>query len=541
MLTENETTLFACYEWAIIRLATALPVADRSRPPLLAFASVEFVHSDRPRPDSTPLDERGIPPHTRGDGPSGMRLYFRRAALAAADALQWYRGVAKGTLTVPIPSDPSERGRHDGEPLRGPALVDEPPWPKLAFPIVDSSLFAGSKATYPAPFLGPGAAPARIHRLMAAADPDLESLTHDPIACKWLAPRIHFRIDDYPELLGAAILIAPDPQVAGVKQFFTRDASKRELLVTLVQARAKQQVQGLDLTIFEERFGAISTFLRAVVPADGIVVTEPPAEIRASGYMLGHPERGLIDFQPPTPFIRTVGFTMETSTRSVRLQTRDSKKRDAEIKEHEFPETTVVTNSLVGDTERPLSAHERFWEAAAMRLSTDQARKADQRWIDDPATARVFLRGLIGSAREEVFVADCFFNGEDLAAYLHFVRRLNVSIKVLTSREAFEAIPDTAAAIRGMQASIESFHQRGIQNIVVRLMHNKGGEPILHDRFLAVDGAVWFSGNSLNAIGQRESVIIKLPDPASVMERLNRLFETESDDFSSFANLQSSP
>ena len=89
--------------------------------------------------------------------------------------------------------------------------------------------------------------------------------------------------------MGAAVLIVPDPQVAGVKQSFTRDASKKELLVTLVQARAKQQVQGLELTVFEERFGAISTFRREVVPADGIVVTEPPAEIRASGYMLSHP------------------------------------------------------------------------------------------------------------------------------------------------------------------------------------------------------------------------------------------------------------
>jgi hypothetical protein len=403
--------------------------------------------------------------------------------------------------------------------------------------MVDSSLFAGSKATYPVPFLGPGAAPARIHRLMAAADPDLESLSHDPVACKWLAPRIHFRIDDYPELLGAAVLIAPDPQVAGVKQFFTRDAGK-EHLVTLVEPRAKQSVQGLDLTVFEERFGAISTFRRASVPADGIVVTEPPAEIRASGYMLGHPERGLIDFQPPTPFIRTVGFTMETSTRQVRLTTRDSKKKGAEIKEHIIPEATAITDSLVGDTERPPSAHERFWEAAAMRRSSDQARKADQRWINDAATARVFLRGLIGSAREEVFVADGFFNGEDLGGYLHFVRRLNVRIKVLTSRAAFDAAPNRAAAIRGMEASIESFHQRGNRNVLVRLMHNKSGEPILHDRFLAIDGAVWFSGNSLNAIGQRESLIIKLPDPAPVIDRLNQLFETEADDFSSFANLR---
>ena len=240
MTTENETAFFACYDWAIIRVVTGLPVSGDSNPPLLVFASVELVHSDRPRPDSTRLDERGIPPHTRGHGPSGVRVYYRRVALAAADALQWYRYVANGTRIVPIPSAPEERGRYDGSPLRGPALIDEPPWPKLAFPMVDSSLFAGSNATYPVPFLGPGAAPARIHRLMAAADPDLELLSHDPVACKWLAPRIYFRIDDYPELLGAAVLIAPDPQVAGVQTILharSRERASRDSCGAARQAK----------------------------------------------------------------------------------------------------------------------------------------------------------------------------------------------------------------------------------------------------------------------------------------------------------------
>jgi hypothetical protein len=67
-------------------------------------------------------------------------------------------------------------------------------------------------------------------------------------------------------------------------------------------------------------------------------------------------------------------------------------------------------------------------------------------------------------------------------------------------------------------------------DVQVRFMRNQDGDPILHDRFLAVDGAVWFSGNSLNAIGQRESMIIKLPDANSVMSRLREIFENESED-----------
>ncbi|MFM2462014.1 hypothetical protein, partial [Klebsiella pneumoniae] len=67
------------------------------------------------------------------------------------------------------------------------------------------------------------------------------------------------------------------------------------------------------------------------------------------------------------------------------------------------------------------------------------------------------------------------------------------------------------------------------------VMENSGGMPLLHDRFLAVDGAAWFTGNSLNAIGQRESLVIKLPDPKPVIRRLEEIFEGESEDFFSFA------
>jgi hypothetical protein len=535
MPTDDVEQLFDCYDFAIVRLATCLAVAEKARAPLLVFASVEFVHAGRPTPDSTPLIG-DVPPHTRGDGSSGLRVYFRRVGMGAREALHWYREAIKGNLTVPIPIDPVDRGRFDGDALRCPSLIEEPPWPRLAFPISDQSLFNAGQITFPTPFLGPGSTPARIHRLMAAADPDLDSLSKDLAASDWLAPRIHFRVDDYPELLGGIVLIAPDPQVEKVSQYFSRDAQRKEWLVTQIQARPKQSLDGLGLTIFEERFGAISTFRQLDVPSEGYVITDPPAEIRASGYMLGHSDRGLIDFQPPTSFVRSIGLTMETSTRRVKLQTRESRKKGAEIKEHEIGEQTLVTDSLIGDIEPPLDAHSRFYESANIRQNASQARKSDQRWIDDPTAARVFLRGLIGSARREVFVADCFFNGEDLAGYLHFVTRLNVQIKVLTSKDAFSNALGRDAEIQTMRASLATFQERGLKDVQVRVMRNKDGYPILHDRFLVVDGAAWFSGNSLNGIGQRESLIVKLPDPRPILARLNLLFDSEAEDFFKFAD-----
>ncbi len=532
-MNETEAFIFDRYEFAIIRLATCRNVNQKTQPSLLVFASLEFVHSDRPRPDSTPLDSNGVPPHLTSAS-SGLTAYFRRIGMKAADALHWYREAASGTLTLPIPDNPSERGRFDGSPLHSAPLIDEPPWPQLAFPISDQSFFGSGQIIYPVPFIGPGAQPARIHRLMSAADSNLEALPRDPSLCDWLARQIHFRIDDYLELLGSIVLVAPDPEVAQVQQYFTRDTARKEQLATVIHARGGKTLEGLLLTVFEERFGAISTFEQRTVPADGHVVTKPPGEIRASGYMLAHPQRGLIAFQPPTPFMRTIGLSMEMLTRRVRLQTRDSKKKDAEIKTHDIAEFTSASNSLIGDTEPPLDAHSHFWQSVALRAAGSQARKSDQTWINDPQTARALLRGLIGSARDEVFVADCFFDAEDLASYLHFVRRLTVRIRILTSREILKGPQERAISLQKMVESVSRFHERGIMDVQVRFMRNQDGGPMLHDRFLAVDGAVWFSGNSLNTIGQRESMIIKLPDPKPVLSRLQKIFDNEADDLATF-------
>jgi hypothetical protein len=535
-MIESEAVFLASYGSAIVRFATCRPSNKKAQPALLVFASLEFVHCDRPAPDSTPLDDKGIPPKTQSRGPSRSQIYFRRVAMSAPDALGWYRQAIKGEVTSPLAADPTDRGPHDGGSLRAPLLVEEPPWPQLAFPVSDHSLLGGG-SYYPTPFMGPGAAPARIHRLMSAADPDLEVLTQDLAVCSWLSSRIHFRIDDYPELLGSIVLVAPDPQVRSVKQYFTRDEDRKERLVTVLQPRTGQDLQGLELTMLEERFGAISTFFRAPIPSHGMIVTEAPAQIRSSGYMLAHAERGLIDFQPPLPFIRTVGIRTEISSRRVRLQTRDSKKKDAEVKTYEIGEFTPATDSVVGDVTPPMTPHARYYDAVERRRISGQARLHDQRWINDVASARSFLRATIGGAREEVFVADSFFSGEELSGYLHFVRRLNVHLKVLTSRDAFGNNQERPGALLRIKQNLTTFLRRGFTNVDVRVMRNKEGDPVLHDRFLVVDGAVWFSGNSFNAIGQRESMIVKLPNPAPVIERLNKLFEDESYDLAAFSDL----
>ena len=66
-----------------------------------------------------------------------------------------------------------------------------------------------------------------------------------------------------------------------------------------------------------------------------------------------------------------------------------------------------------------------------------------------------------------------------------------------------------------------------------------GRAPRLHDRFLVIDGAAWFLGGSLNAIGERPSLAVRLPDPEPVEARLEEIVVAE--DTLSFENYAARP
>jgi hypothetical protein len=51
----------------------------------------------------------------------------------------------------------------------------------------------------------------------------------------------------------------------------------------------------------------------------------------------------------------------------------------------------------------------------------------------------------------------------------------------------------------------------------------RGKVPPLHDRFLVIDGAVMFLGNSLNALGERASLILNVPDSEPILAKLRAM------------------
>lgn len=507
------------YHSAIVRIATVRDFSE-NRPAHLLFASVEMITSSRPVPDTMPVNDKDVP-QIHKISELKLELAFRKVAMNAAEAVTWYRSL-QTQPTLPIPRCGSDQGRFDGTNIQASELTDEPTWPLSSTPLADPSLFGSSDDLYPTPFLGSGAYPAKVHRQLAISAPFAEQLSISSKACKWLQRRIHFDISKYSELLGSAIIVIPDPDVRTVSTFMTRDANGNEHLVGEVRPRYGRSLSGLTLTLFEERFGAMQIFKNFEVHND-LMIAPTIGQLEHTGFALSHADRGLISQQKAIPYIRNIGLQMNTISRRVRVETQDDRKKDSLPAMHEINEVRRVSDSIVGletEIQTKQDTASRFYTNAARRRALRNAQNQQLQWFDKRDAALHFIRGQIGSAREKIMIVDPYADGLDLFNFGHFVTRTDITLKLLTSRLPFE---NNKAMLESFSNTISTFENRGLPKPEVKILRGRK-EPPIHDRFLIIDDEVWLSGNSLNAIGSRASVILKLPDSTDIRIRLEQFF-----------------
>ncbi len=510
------------YHSAIVRVAT---VRDRSVDVKahLLFASVELIAASRPVPDSMPVDEKGIP-QVHCVKEADLDLAFRRVAMEAADAVAWYRSLDEQP-SLPVPLLEADRGRHDGTALQAMALTDEPAWPSFSTPLSDPSLFGSADDFYPTPFIGSGAHPARVHRRLATSTPLMERVIDNSVARAWLRRRIHFDIARHDELVGGAVLVVPDPDVRAVHTSMARDADGREHLVAEVLAHRCRSLHDFTLTLFEERFGAMHLFKTFQVD-DALMIVSATDQLEHTGHALSHVERGLVDQQKALPYLRTIGFNMGIVSRRVRVETHEGRSKDSETKAHEITEVAHTSNNTFGVNlntlgSTPRDAASRFYASSERRRRQRIASQQELQWFDTRDSALSFIRNQIGRARETVLIIDPYADGKDLFDFGHFITQRDIKIRLLTSRLPFE---DDRVMRAGFAEALRSFEKRGVPAPEIKILRG-GKNPPIHDRFLIIDNDVWLSGNSLNAIGARASMMLRLPDPVSVRARLERFFD----------------
>ncbi|WP_282092943.1 VPA1262 family N-terminal domain-containing protein [Epibacterium ulvae] len=490
------------FEHAIVRFSCLQPKG--ARVPHLVFASVEFLPRGRAVPDETPLDDKGFPPSLPT---KAGRLMFRRVALSAQAALDWYRRL--NTL-------PDATGPHIGRALCHGPLADEPSWsddiwPALVVPIPPSVFPGPAEDDRIDPFSGKNREAVRVHRRLSVGDPAVDALRDlaeekKQKAFEWLRLRIWVDFTLYPEMLGSAVLIAPDPELRNLATRLDRDAVGVETIVAEPDWRVAP-AKPLELVVREQRHGGLSLAKTFSLQGDDPVRIPRRSPVREIAWDVVHPDRGVIAAMPMTGFMRSIGLNSNLMGRKITIEGRDGRGKKAPSSSRVAQEVASVETAQVGTRLTPIG---RLNEGAQLRRL--RRAQASEFWLDEPSQARDVIHGILSKARNAITLVDPYADGLDLADYGAF--STGAKVRMLTAEQS-----TTGRAFVPLSKGITPLRELGRRVTVRRMSQNA-----LHDRFLVVDRAVWFLGASLNGVGQQATMLVRLREARPVCKRLMQLW-----------------
>jgi hypothetical protein len=465
----------------------------------LIFGWVEIMPTCFPRINGHPFRS----PKGRSPAPS---LYVARFPMSAAEAESWFEAAANGDLR--LPGHPEKQTSGDGQPLIGPPFRLEPA--------------NGSRSSArDLPFLPLEHGVMLAHGLFSRIeDPVFASeLAQHPHA-EWLRHNMFVDLADHPEFLGSLIMVRHPPVVRDVRR---RLGLKGDREVELIHVRRwpETDLTGYKIIALEKRTLGLS------IPRELSVehaVTEldwngPPDR---TALAITHPSDGLAWWSEPGNYVRSVQMNLDLvhATRRI-VQSIDSKGKVGDYYDVGWRGSGYTPPaSVIGEEPDGQTPSNRAWRGEIRRNQRRIATSLGLTWFDNAAAAQTAVRQIIGRARRSFTVIDPYFGPEQVRDFAMAVTAGNVSIRIVTSEECLCRKPNGGdeAVFSVMEKALVDFGNLGWATPEVLVM--PGRRAPLHDRFLIADDRLWLSGNSLNAIGTRASVLIELPDPQEVLGHL---------------------
>ncbi|MFY9478144.1 MAG: VPA1262 family N-terminal domain-containing protein [Aquabacterium sp.] len=522
----------ADFDCAIIRLVSIQRAKGEAGQ--LLFASVTLLARGRQRPPSS----EGVERHKVAG--SQTQLYFRRTVLTVEAALDWYRGLdtPTGNLTPTPQLAADRRGDLDGIRLVTSNLADRPAWPRLGVSFGRDLMFGADELADPCPFVGSTAS--RVHRRFGSVA-NFEDAVDDADCVRKLRRWIHVDLSRYPEYIGSAALIVPDPFVRRVDSFVVVNQSGGEDQVIRVVPRVPDGLRDLSLTLFERQAHLLSQFETHPVPDDGEIVISRDEAAGATGFVLSHEIYGPLQGAAATHYLRAVSFTTGIAEPSAIIEIAATDSPNSKLTTYRAASITMTRTMEVGKSSAQ-STDVRIERAAFRRRQAFEASHYEQTWLEarDREAALRFVRSRIQRAKGVVLIADPYLGSRQIKQFMFAIPRGRVTVTLLTSRLAFESrhaentaavadatSPETGApSPRADESSrLDAFRKeveglRAHTNGDIRVCVLPGNPPELHDRFLAVDESVWFFGGSFNGLGDRASLVIRLPQAEEILKRL---------------------
>lgn len=467
----------------------------------LIFGWVELLPVALP-----PLPSHPFIPLRLNGRKDGGHIYVARFPMSATSAAEWFEACIAGKLT--LPSHPEKPTRGDSSELTDPPTRMEPSG-------------GGDLLAMDLPFLPAIHSAIHIRALYGAQDGELFEIINGD-AANWLNQQLFFDLREYPEYIGALVRTRYDEDV--------RDVDVR--LVPQPNGDAEQirigtwpDTQAADLELFaiDQRPIGVTSPQRIRV-GDRQARLEWHRRVEHSGLALFHPSRGLCWWMKPLPFLRSVSLNVTPIGREKHIEL---KRPYGRTESFQVAERVRSQPTLIGDRSDSESFASRHYQAQAHRARRETSSNLGLQWFDDVEAARRSIRSIVGSANHRLWIIDPYSAGLEIVRFVLAVTVPDLDIEIVTSAEHLRTAVDGSDSTEIGDALEQVLQQVKAQNLGTPSVKVMPGERApIHDRFLVVDDQVWLSGNSLNAIGERASVLMKVPDPSDVLPRLERITST---------------
>jgi len=434
---------------------------------------------------------------------NSVRLVRRRYIVTAKQALLWYDNCLKGEVQLLKGDEQLYRPLHE-------KLYPEPSWPHM---VTTEDFVAVSDVV--------GAM--RVHHLMPReCPPPLFQLCDDaPLAVAWLCSELGIDFLRHSELFGSIHLLLPNPVLRELQIKLYIDEHGAEKSVVRLIPRHNQSVSGLELMMIENRPTGISAIHTVTTNGPYLEIPHAGSAEKFELY-IRCPVRGVLVWKKDRGYITEMHFGLEVtgSQKEIQVPGKDGQSFNVEVRER-------FSERVIGNPPRTNGIPARFRKGQFERQRVLAAEQLGQKWLhrnQDEATN--FVRQLIGQAKHRAWIIDPYFATAELFSFAAATSYLNTEVVILTGASTALAKPDVHNPAKDAgEVMLENTSQHNMKHIQVRVM--TGEIPTVHDRFLVIDDDVWFTGNSLNSLGERAGMMIKLPAPEAVIAKIDQVLHDQ--------------
>lgn len=474
----------------------------------LLFGQVECYpaeYTDVPETFGTGHDPREQAVRISG---SGGYLHYIRVARPLSEALDWYAKCRDcNEVVINWEADVGDKKINCSD------FFQAEPWPYFT---LSADL----------PFTSGCWGAVRAHHLFPKSrEAILEEIFSHENTVNWIEKRLNWKISDYPEYWGSMHLVLPNPLYRSLHTKLIPGQNETDSVHVRFRPRKNKGVAGLNLYHSERRSMGL-TGGQDVTVEEPYFVLPHTGKTEQCATIVRCPRRGLLDIHPFTGFVRQIGLNMSmTATRRIEIKTQESVAAvEANVRSHDASQT-------IGD---PLPVELEWGRLLTRQINAREERKRaqrlGQRWLDQPNEARALIQGILAGACSRIIIVDPYFAGREMVDFVLSRVPQDVEIKILTGavclkqKVSCQTRQDQAGGQREKGDELNDLLSQAVdQNFNICTMVMTGDNPAIHDRFLVVDDQVWFSGNSLNNIGQRASMLTRLHDPQSIISKIEEV------------------